>query len=140
MKRFSLSSSSAILVQAVISCVLLYSAYGKITDIFSFTEILSYYRYIPSGWQIPIAFAVPILELLIGLAIWVPGMRKTAVWAYQGLLFAFILLLSLNVGQTMPYGCGCFGPGDSTVITWAAIGRDALLLIPAWILLYLMKK
>lgn len=115
-----------------ISVIMLYSSLSKLFGIFVFIESLNYYDYIPDKLTVPIGMTIPILEFIIALLIWVPSYRYTIIYIYQLLIGFFILLLLLNYGKIMPFGCGCFGPSESERITWIVILRDLLFMIPAW--------
>jgi hypothetical protein len=48
------------------------------------------------------------------------------------LLFAvFDLAIASAVVRGMTVSCGCFGPSDKTVTTWAEVARDAVFVLLA---------
>lgn len=116
------------MLQLVLGVVFLYSAVTKFLDIYLFGEILRSYGLLPDGLIKPLAILLPILELLLGAALF---LRRTARVAALGvmvlsLLFGFGLLM--NWGEVMPYGCGCFGPTEAATVGILDVGKDVLLL------------
>lgn len=118
---------------------MLYSGLSKIFNIYGFIENLNYYKYIPSQFYRFIGFAVPLFEVLIGILIWFPYLRTLIMNIYQILITTFIILLIVHFGNYMPFGCGCFGIGNSETITFSTIFRDILLILPAWLYFSLNK-
>jgi Methylamine utilisation protein MauE len=118
---------------------MLYSGFSKALDIYGFIEELKYYHHIPTRLHILIGFSIPLIEIIIGILVWIPSLRVYIITAYQVLIGIFIIFLMLHIGEYMPLGCGCFGKGNEETISYYTILRDTSFLLPAWIYLYLTR-
>ena len=128
------------LLQYFLAGVFLYSAYSKFIDIYMWGEVLRSYDLLPDALIKPLAILIPMGELLIGAGLLIPfAMRWAAVGsAVLSLLFA-ILMLS-KWGEVMPYGCGCFGPGEAKAVGFQDVGADLLFLAVAAAIFLLSKQ
>lgn len=92
-----------------------------------------------AGQALFIAFALPAIELLLGVAILVGAYRRSApIGVLVMMAFMLPLTLWLAVTNAVP-DCGCFG--DALVLTnWATFGKNLLLTMGALFLLLLGRK
>lgn len=54
---------------------MLYSGFSKALDIYGFIEELKYYHRIPIRLHIFIGFSIPLIEIIIGILVWIPSLR-----------------------------------------------------------------
>ncbi|WP_430031748.1 MauE/DoxX family redox-associated membrane protein [Priestia aryabhattai] len=113
-----------------ISSLMLYSGITKIINIYQFINTLSYYDYIPHNLYFFIGYTIPIVEVLIGILIWLRPLRKKVIISYGILIILFIILLIVHYGSYMPYGCGCFGQNKPETINYLIIIRDGICILP----------
>ncbi len=128
-----------LLMRLVVGGIFIFSGFVKAIDpwgtYYKVTEYL-----LTLGWDtlagqaLFFAFALPALELLLGVAIFVGAYRRSAPIAV--LLFMAVMLpltLWLAVTNAVP-DCGCFG--DALILTnWATFGKNLLLTLGALFLL-----
>lgn len=86
---------------------------------------ISYYKLLPRQVLQPLAYLIPVLELITAGALWLSPLRRAA-WQLAGAQF---LLFAGAVGSAVIRGldvsCGCFG-GDSNVSWLHVFGNLAL--------------
>lgn len=128
-----------LLMRLVVGGIFIFSGFVKAIDpwgtYYKVTEYL-----LTLGWDtlasqaLFFAFALPALELLLGVAIFVGAYRRSAPIAV--LLFMTVMLpltLWLAMTNAVP-DCGCFG--DALILTnWATFGKNLLLTLGALFLL-----
>lgn len=121
-----------LLAMLLLSAAFLLSGITKVLDPLAFAATLFnsplFSAEVLQGVLPALAFYLPWLELLLGLAIWLSTFRAAALGLLGGLLGLFSLyLLGLAIlGVNLP--CGCFGnllPFDSTA---GSLIRNAVLL------------
>jgi uncharacterized membrane protein YphA (DoxX/SURF4 family) len=118
------------IVRIVIAAVFLWSGLTKISDPIRFAVVIDAYGLIPETWVLPVAFGLPVLELLagIGLLMQVTGSLTLT----SGLLLLFMAVLSYGIILGLDVDCGCFGPGDPEAEAFhglrAALYRDSLIM------------
>jgi uncharacterized membrane protein YphA (DoxX/SURF4 family) len=98
------------IVRVVYVVLFLYAGVNKLLDPRSFAIVIDAFGLVPDPLIMPIAFALPILELLaaVGLLIDVRG----SLGLVTGLLILFMAVVSYGVWMGLDIDCGCFGPGD----------------------------
>jgi hypothetical protein len=102
----------------------------------AFAGEIGAYQMMP-GWLIqPMAIALPLLEIPIGVYLLLGLMQRWAAGAAGALLLVFIGAMAWALARGLTLGCGCFGNtlGLSAFhdsVSAGTIVRDALLLLPA---------
>jgi uncharacterized membrane protein YphA (DoxX/SURF4 family) len=81
----------------------------------------------------PLAVMLPYWEILLGALVIVGLFTRAAAWIAVLLLALFDLAIASAVVRGMSVSCGCFGPNDATVTTWAEVARDAVFVVLALI-------
>ena len=123
-------------VQFVLAAVFVVAAVGKIADPPGFAHEIHNYALLPSVAVNAMAIALPWLELVCGLALFVGLARRSAARILGLLLVVFAIALSINLARKRPVDCGCFGTSKVEKTTeqrlrdmkWAIV-RDAGLLL-----------
>ncbi len=121
-----------------IGAILLATAVGKLLDVPGFARVLGDYKAFAPGALLPIAIAVPVLEL--ALAFWLFSGRNLVagalVSAAMHLLYAGWSAVSVLRGLKL-VNCGCFGVFLSRPLGWSTVVEDLLLVAASlglWIL------
>jgi hypothetical protein len=117
------------LATAGVALVLLVGAAQKFRDLGAFADALENYALLPIALVWPLARALPAFEALAGMALLSPGSRP---WG-AGLATALLLLVSAAIAINLVRGrrdidCGCGGFEDEQHLSWALVGRNAVLL------------
>ena len=123
-------------VQFVLAAVFVVAAVGKITDPPGFAHEIHNYALVPGFAINAMAIALPWLELVCGMALFVGVARRSAARILGVLLVVFAIALSINLARKRPVECGCFGTSKVektteqrlTDMKWA-IARDVGLLL-----------
>jgi uncharacterized membrane protein YphA (DoxX/SURF4 family) len=94
------------ILRIIIGGVFVYSGAVKIMDVKGFARMVSQYDLVPDTLLAPVAYGLPVLELLagIGLIFEIPW----ALTAISGMLVIFIGVLWYGVLQGLDIDCGCF--------------------------------
>lgn len=116
---------------------MIYSGFSKVINIYEFVNNLYNYKFIPESLFLIIGYSIPIIEIFIGVAIWVPSVQRKIIIGYQFLIGSFMVLFIVHFGSFMPQGCGCFGSSQGETISFLTILREGLFFLPAWIYFFL---
>ena len=120
-----------LLSRLVLTAVFLLSSLPKIQDPVNFTVAIEAYQIVGSGLSIWIALILPWLELVIGIGILIPRLRRASSLILVILLVLFICLHASAWMRGLDISCGCFGQAP-TVETpsyyWKILQNLALLL------------
>jgi uncharacterized membrane protein YphA (DoxX/SURF4 family) len=121
-----------ILCRLLLAGVFGYAGIEKILEPGAFADSIAAYRLLPDALVNPVALVLPVVEVALALALFVPKLRKTAAGGIGVLLLIFMAGLAQAWARGIVLNCGCFG-GDSTAtatsgaMAWAVV-RDAGLL------------
>ncbi len=110
MKRIILSDWIYKIVRVVYVVLFVYAGLSKLLNPRAFATVIDAFGLVPDPLIMPIAFALPILEILaaVGLLFDVRG----SLGAVTGLLVFFMTVVSYGIWMGLDIDCGCFGPGD----------------------------
>ena len=125
------------LSRLVLGGVFIYAAVSKIQDPALFAHSVEGYAMLPHFAVGFVALVLPMAELLAGLALLSTRWSREATLVLLGLLGVFFVGLTQAFIRNLDISCGCFGGDADTgrAAIAAALGRDALLLLPAiWLL------
>jgi uncharacterized membrane protein YphA (DoxX/SURF4 family) len=113
--RQSIISNSWIELAArwILGFTFIYASFHKIISPADFAKIVYGYGLFPAGLINLIAIIIPFLELVGGLALLLGYYPRSAAVIINGLLLAFIVVLSINLVRGHEFDCGCFSAGQS---------------------------
>jgi putative oxidoreductase len=112
-----------------LAAVFVYSGYVKLQEPLQFAVAIHAYKLAPETMEYPLATYLPWLELLLGLLVLSGWKIRYSAMAATGLLFFFIVILSITYARGIEANCGCFSLDDR--ISIKTIVRDSLFIIPA---------
>lgn len=94
----------------------------------SFARAIDAFGLVPEGLLIPLAFILPVTEILIGIAVW--RRWRGGLPAMAGLLVVFLGVLGYAIGQNLDVDCGCFSVSEQATHTSikTAFARDLAML------------
>lgn len=106
----ALLESEWLTVRAQIALGVLFvaAALPKIVDPPAFAHMIWNYKLVPAALTNAVGLVLPWFELLVGLALVLGVMRRTATLAIAGLLLAFVAAISINLARGNAIDCGCF--------------------------------
>jgi hypothetical protein len=136
------NSRTAFLLRLFLGLVLLATAAGKLLDVRGFAGILRTYETFPDAALLPLALAVPLVEL--GLAIWLVSGRRLV--AAAGATLALHAIYAVWAAATRMRGlhlsnCGCFGVFFPRPLTWRTVLEDLVLVaLSGWLLVLARRR
>lgn len=93
-----------------------------------FAEVFRAYRLLPAS--LPVAAAVPVLELAVAAGLLLPATRTAAAVTGAALLLLYALAIGVNLRRgRRELSCGCGGPEDRRPIAAWMIVRNGLLAV-----------
>ncbi len=111
-------------IRWVLGLIFIYASLQKIIDPAAFAKIIFGYDLFPGGIINLAAVILPYVELISGIALIAGIYTRSAALVINGLLFCFILILTINLIREVSFDCGCF----STEITGSALSPESLLI------------
>jgi putative oxidoreductase len=115
----------------ILGLTFIYASLHKILSPADFAKIVYGYNIFPEIFINLIAIIIPFLELVTGLALIIGLYPRSAAITINGLLLAFIVVLSINLIRGHEFDCGCFsaGEGGHTESPEMTIVRDIIYFI-----------
>lgn len=118
-------------VRVLLGALFVVAGASKVGHADVFAAEIAGFRLLPAAVIAPIAIALPFLEMLLGVYLILGLFTRTAAWIAVALFAVFDLAIASAVVRGMTISCGCFGPSDATVTSWAEVARDAVLVVLA---------
>ncbi len=97
----------------ILGLTFIYASLHKILSPADFAKIVYGYNLFPEIFINLIAIIIPFLELVTGLALIIGFYPRSAAIVINGLLLAFIAVLTINLIRGHEFDCGCFSAGQS---------------------------
>ena len=97
----------------ILGLTFIYASFHKIVSPADFAKIVYGYDLFPEIFINLIAIIIPFLELIAGLALIIGIYPRSAAIVINGLLLAFIVVLTINLIRGHEFDCGCFSAGQS---------------------------
>ena len=116
-------------VRWLLAGIFVYSGAVKLADQSRFAEIISGFGLLPDPLVLPVAVALPVIELLAGTGLVFALRGSLSAIAAMLVVFIAVLLYGINLG--LDIDCGCFGPEDPEQAykgLKAALARDAVMM------------
>lgn len=104
------------------------AALSKLTGMEEFYGVVRNFRLLPDALARAVAMVLPVAELAVAAGLLITPLAGPAALAAALLLAGFGLAIAINVlrGRTQ-IDCGCFRNGMKQRISWAMVGRNAVL-------------
>ena len=115
-----------LILRLVIGAIFLVAGVSKIGHAAEFAAQIAGFHLLPQIVIAPIALGLPFLEVLLGGYLIIGLFTRAAAWVAAAMLLLFDGAIASAVVRGMTVSCGCFGPADKTVTTWAEVARDAV--------------
>jgi uncharacterized membrane protein YphA (DoxX/SURF4 family) len=113
--------------------VFVYAGALEVAYPLAFADSVASFQVLPVALVSPVALALPVWEILLGLAL-IMGVRRRVCAAVIGVLCAvFTLVLTQAFARGIQVDCGCFGASAASMASTAwALVRDLGLGTVAW--------
>lgn len=122
---------AVLILRVLIGAVFVVAGFSKAGHAELFAAQIAGFRLLPQIVIAPMALALPYLEMLLGGYLIVGLFTRASAWVAVALLALFDLAIASAVVRGLTISCGCFGPNDTTVTSWAEVARDAVLVVLA---------
>ena len=115
-------------IAIVIGGLFVYAGAVKIIDPAAFARDIDNYKVLPWQPSVWLAFYLPWLEILCGLALITRVLFRGAVFIVTGLMIVFVIISIVAKARGLDVSCGCFGHASQYLnFTWHLV-LDVLLL------------
>lgn len=98
------------LVRWVLGTVFIYAGSTKLLEPEIFAVLIDAYGIVPEALLMPVAIALPILEVIAGIGLLFD--IRGSLTLIAGLLVLFCVILGYGLWIGLDVDCGCFGPED----------------------------
>ena len=112
----------------ILGITFIYASYYKIMSPGDFAKIIYGYNLFPEVLINLIAIVLPFVELISGLSLLIGIYPRSAALIINGLLLAFIFILTINIIRGYEFDCGCFS-AEKTGSPKMMVARDVIYLI-----------
>jgi len=92
----------------ILGITFIYASYYKILSPTDFAKVVYGYNLFPEVLISLIAIILPFVELISGLSLLLGIYPRSAALIINGLLLAFIFILTINIIRGHEFDCGCF--------------------------------
>ncbi len=131
MNRSAVVNALVLVVRVALGAILIVAGFSKVGHAAEFAAQIAAFRLLPQGIIGPMAVELPFLEILVGIFLVLGLFARIAGWIGVVMFAAFDGAIASAVVRGMTVSCGCFGPNDKTVTTWAEVARDAVFVVLA---------
>jgi hypothetical protein len=124
-----------------LGAVLLVTAAGKLLDIPGFADVLKTYEAFPDAILLPLALAIPLAELALGLWLFSGRFLAAAAIAAVVMHFLYAVWSAVSVLRGLRLSnCGCFGVFWPRPLGWSTVLEDLVLMAASFALATLARK
>ncbi|HBF43846.1 MAG TPA: protein MauE [Desulfobacteraceae bacterium] len=120
LKRLLGNSWIELAIRWIMGLTFIYASYHKIVAPADFAKIIYGYDLFPNALINLIAIAVPFIEFILGLSLILGFYPQSAALIFNGLLFAYTVVLSINLIRGYEFDCGCFAINSGNHATFPA--------------------
>lgn len=118
-------------VRVAAAAIWLVAGAVKVADLEQFHVQVRLYQLLPHALEAPFAYALPFVELLLGLYLLAGLLTRWAGILGSVLMLAFLIAQAQAWARGLSFDCGCFGALARTQVGAATIARDAALALPS---------
>jgi len=122
-------------IRLAAAAIWLTAAIAKLVDLEHFHAQVDQYRLLPSVLATPFAYALPFVELLVGLYLAAGLFTRLAAGVGCGLMVLFLIAQAQAWARGLSLDCGCFGTLTHEQVGAATILRDIALGLPSLVML-----
>lgn len=120
-----------LVLRLVLGVIFIVAGASKVGHAAQFAAQIAGFALLPQAVIAPMALVLPFIEILLGGYLILGLFTRAAGWVAVLLLGVFDAAIASAVVRGMTVSCGCFGPTDQTVTTWAEVARDAIFVLLA---------
>jgi len=120
--------TTIVFLRLILAAVFLFAAVPKLLDPVTFARDIDNYRLVPDAAIGPLALALPVAEILIGLALISGFYARGAALVCGAMLIGFAAGMVQAILRGIDLDCGCFGRAAEAQVSWWTVGRNLTLL------------
>lgn len=125
-----------LLARLVLAWILISAGLPKVQDPLAFAASVDGFRIVSGSLSLWVAIILPWLELVVGIGLLIPWLRRASAAIIAGLLGLFIALHASAWIRGLDINCGCFGESaQSPDYHWLILRNLALLGLTLFILI-----
>lgn len=137
MEKINLKELAILVVRLCIAGAFILAALPKIEAPTEFASAIQGYQTVPAHWALWIAISLPWLELVCGVGLVLPHIRRGSAIVLAALLILFIGLHISALVRGIDISCGCFGlDQENKSNLFLLIARNLALLLGSIIVFY----
>lgn len=110
-----------------LAAILAFAAIPKLGDAAGFARDIDNYHLLPVEWAAYAAVAMPPLELVVALALFVGLHARGAALVSAGMMIVFAGAMAQAIARGIDLDCGCFGSALAMEVSGWSILRNAVL-------------
>jgi uncharacterized membrane protein YphA (DoxX/SURF4 family) len=99
----------------------------KVTHPEALAAAIAGFRLLPQAAIVPLAIAMPYVELLLGLYLVLGLFTRIAAYLVSIEFVVYAAAIASAVLRHIPANCGCFGPNDRATADWPHVVLDLIL-------------
>ncbi|MCP4546060.1 MAG: DoxX family protein [bacterium] len=127
-----------ILLSLIVGGTYVYASLDKIANPGAFAQNVYNYRFLPVVFLHFFAVYLPWVEILAGIALFIPWVRRGGALLCGLMTLMFIVGISWALYRNLDISCGCFETGAGHAVGLDLLIRDILLFV-ACLLLFIQK-
>jgi len=132
--RYSIKRILLFIAGLILGLVFLWSGISKLLHPEDFALAVYRYHLLPSPWVNLVALWIPVLEILCGVLVFVPGFRCAAVRMLIVLLVLFSIAIAYSIWNGNTMACGCFSTSVHTgSMSWSGLLKNIGLMVLAFV-------
>src|SRR5205809_4164051 len=116
------------IVALIIGAIFIYAGVMKIFDPVGFANHIDNYKILPWALTVRLAFCLPWLEILCGLAVILGLLYRGALLVLTVLISIFIIASVIAKARGLDITCGCFGHASKYLSFFGHLALDFVLL------------
>jgi uncharacterized membrane protein YphA (DoxX/SURF4 family) len=117
-------------IRIAAAAVWLVAGAAKVGELTHFHAQVDQYRLLPHGLEAPFAYALPFVELLVGIYLLLGLLTRIAALVGCALMVLFLIAQAQAWARGLSLDCGCFGTLTHEKVGAATILRDVALGLP----------
>lgn len=113
-------------LRLLIGGVLIVAGALKVMHSEALASAIAGFRLVPQPVVLPLAIALPPLELIFGFYLVAGLFTRVAAGVVCAMFLAYAAAVASAVIRHIPANCGCFGPNDAATADWPHVAGDVV--------------
>jgi len=127
-------SIAGLAIRVAAAAIWLLAGASKVADLTHFHAQVDQYRLLPHALEAPFAYALPFVELFVGVYLLIGLLTRMAGIAACGLMVLFLVAQAQAWARGLSLDCGCFGTLTHERVGFITILRDVALGLPSLVM------